>query len=59
MCEYCEELVDNRKNLLEFEGLETYIDGLGKLTQNNDNGSFYVEAKINYCPMCGRKLDED
>lgn len=59
MCEYCDILVDYRKNLLECEGFEIYIDGLGKLIQNDDNGSFYVEAKINYCPMCWRKLDED
>lgn len=55
MCEYCETLVDNRKNLLECEYFEIYIDGNGSVTDDES----CVEAKINYCPMCGRKLNED
>ena len=55
MCEYCETLVDNRKNLLECEYFEIYIDGNGNITEDE----YCVENKINYCPMCGRKLNED
>ena len=53
-CKYCEVDVDDREMLFVLEDsfyeCEIYIDGNGNLTDNiSDN-------KINYCPMCGRKL---
>lgn len=54
-CEYCEVDVDDRMALLTVECYydsqeKIYIDGNGNLTDNTS------ENKINYCPMCGRKL---
>lgn len=59
-CRYCEGDVDDRKyiardlELLE-EKIDLYIDGNGMLNVSNQDG-FYDDTKINYCPMCGRKL---
>ena len=50
-CEYCELDVYFRKNLLD--GI--YID-----SENFLSNDYECEAvKINYCPMCGRKLQEE
>lgn len=54
-CEYCEGDVDYRKNLIVNNNypshiIKIYIDGDGSLTDNTS------DKKINYCPMCGRKL---
>ena len=50
MCEYCEGEVDFRKNLMG----EIYIDGNNNLTDDIE----LEDVKINYCPMCGRKLED-
>lgn len=58
MCEYCEKgkeiCKENRKELgIELNG------GKGKLIAygtDSHNWDISVECKINYCPMCGRKL---
>ena len=53
-CKYCEVDVDDREMLFVLEDsfyeCEIYIDGNGNLTDNTS------DKKINYCPMCGRKL---
>jgi hypothetical protein len=55
-CEYCEVDVDDRVNLLELDlypeyDIEVYIDGNNNLTYNG-----FGDKRINFCPMCGRKL---
>lgn len=50
MCEYCEGKVDFRKNLMG----EIYIDGDNNLTDDLE----LEDVKINYYPMCGRKLED-
>lgn len=73
MCEYCKEndekecvainLIDEqRQGLFDEVVFQLYID-YGKLVMYVDNigGSqnyFESQKKINYCPMCGRKLSE-
>lgn len=55
-CNYCTGNVDSRKPLLVTKSLdEIYIDGNNYLT-GDDNFSLEEDTKINYCPMCGRKL---
>lgn len=55
-CNYCTGNVDSRKALLVTESLdEIYIDGENYLT-GDDEFSLKEDTKINYCPMCGRKL---
>ena len=61
-CKYCEGDVDDRNYIAkDLELLEDkiylYIDGNGMLNVSNQDG-FYDDTKINYCPMCGRKLVE-
>ena len=58
MCEYCEKgkgiCKEDRKEL----GIELH-GGKGKLIAygtDSYNWDISVECKINYCPMCGRKL---
>lgn len=55
-CEYCEGDVDDRKALIWVEGhYKIHID------ENNciESGEYpSEEKKINYCPICGRKLGE-
>ena len=54
MCRYCE------KSELLLDGMEEliYIDNnklnISNIVNNNINNS----KKINYCPMCGRKLGD-
>ena len=55
-CKYCEVDVNDRKSLLQIEtdywDFDIYIDGNNNLTHNDK----LDDNKINYCPMCGRKL---
>lgn len=55
LCEYCEVDVDDRKNIFiietDYVDYEIYVDG-----NNNLSSDFPFGKKINYCPMCGRKL---
>ena len=73
MCKYCEndgvwfwneflvdEICDNgiliRISLnIRDKKLEAQI---GNMMTNNDNDWFLFSKKINYCPMCGRRLGE-
>ena len=65
MCEYCEEAVPLKIGKTNDYGivirypnyLEAYgynVHGMG----SNGMGSNGLEVKINYCPMCGRRLGE-
>lgn len=57
-CEYCYGDVENRKQLLtDSFGEEIYIAGYNTLV-GGDNLEL-DEIKINYCPMCGRKLGKE
>jgi len=55
-CKYCEIEVDDREALIWVEGhYRIHID------ENNciESGEYPSdEIKINYCPMCGRKLED-
>jgi len=60
MCEYCEPYKDN-KELIRDKINTAYIYGgdrnyfsLGFVTAFDDR---LTAVKINYCPMCGRKLE--
>ena len=57
MCKHCENgigICENREEL----GIEL-DSGTGKLVAyglDKNNWDISVECKINYCPMCGKKL---
>ena len=55
MCEYCE----NQKELKEKEFDVTIVNNC--LVVGNQCSCGYDRARfnINYCPMCGRKLESD
>ena len=59
-CKYCESDVNDRSyvaedlDLLE-DKISLYIDG-DNLLDVSDTCGFSEAVKINYCPMCGRKL---
>ena len=60
MCEYCNKgksiCKDNRQEL----GIELH-SGISKIVAyglNKQGWDISVDCKINYCPMCGRKLGE-
>ena len=61
MCEYCEDLkeifsTDGELANISNNDLNVYRGGV------TEDGQFTViidEFKINYCPMCGRKLKDD
>lgn len=58
MCEYCEKgkaiSKDNRRELgIELHGGSGHLVAYGKDTFNCD---ISVQCKINYCPMCGKKI---
>ncbi len=59
-CLYC--IGDSQHNaaLIDEDGTLAYIDGHGLRieTFNIDGDPADVDTKINYCPMCGRKLEE-
>lgn len=55
-CKYCYGDVENRKDIMS-DGIDSIY-----ITSNNCLKSMYndyVMEKINYCPMCGRKLGGD
>lgn len=53
-CEYCE--VNNLRKMIRTDDIEALaIDKDNQLQIMPE----FVKAKINYCPMCGRKLNDD
>ena len=67
MCEYCRYNDNINKSLVKtydsnFEGLNASIVN-NQLFVSGFYDSFVgiepINAKINYCPMCGQKLDKD
>lgn len=67
MCEYCQGdkfIIDGRKYDYRFDtcaGIDVHVeDGMLMVESVKMQGSYQEkETKINYCPMCGRKLTED
>lgn len=63
MCEFCENIAKTSSEyaLKRFQGGDFITkdgDGYGLLIDTGDSGCLgYI--KINYCPMCGRKLVEE
>lgn len=56
-CKYCEVKLENRNNLLESDyEFEVYIGGDNYLVHQDEEAQV-IEIKINYCPMCGKKLE--
>ena len=55
MCKYCE------KSELLLDGMEEliYIDNNKLNISNIVNNAINNSQKINYCPMCGRKLGDE
>lgn len=65
MCEYCEKFKDNQfKLIMDNRPIDAslFIDGEhGQIywrVNGFHNGTLFAHAKIDYCPMCGRKLTE-
>ena len=54
-CEYCCGDVDDRSLLLSNGSDGIYISGNGELV--GDDIFYFEDKKINYCPVCGRKLN--
>lgn len=54
-CQYCCRDVDMRDYLLSNGNTGVYIDGNGNLV--GDDEFYFEDKKLNYCPMCGRKLE--
>ena len=56
MCEYCEKekVILTFDESVDFEGYVNIINN--QLVISNDYG--LTAIRINYCPMCGRKLEE-
>lgn len=70
MCKYCEEgkrgkfkgrkpdfIMMQDRFAIRIEKDEPYIGDYGLTVSDNEEAVEYTE-KINYCPMCGRKLGE-
>ena len=62
MCEYCQQ--DYQQTLSDEGGLTLEIIKEDKKygiesVFNGKHEHMYTFTKINYCPMCGRKLDEE
>lgn len=63
MCDFCN--IQIYENISEDEDWEiVYADGYIDVRRNCDLGNFgefsvHTEFKINYCPICGRKLSEE
>ena len=60
MCKYCEgdEYIVGKNGCASFVWMR--IGNNGNLLFNTDANEYdRGEAKINYCPMCGRKLTEE
>jgi hypothetical protein len=53
-CQYCCGDVNMRDYLLSNGDAGVYIDGNGNLT--GDDEFYFNNKKLNYCPICGRKL---
>lgn len=53
-CQYCCGDVNMRENLLSDCVSDVYIDGNGNLS--GDDELNFEPKKINFCPMCGRRL---
>lgn len=55
-CEYCHA----EYPIIEINDIYAYVDGEGEgeLCVDHDDNSVVETSKINYCPMCGRKLEE-
>ena len=56
MCEYCEK----RKSLIDHAGLLLFINknSLHAVWEEGFGSYPTADTKINYCPMCGRKLSD-
>lgn len=54
-CKYCSGDVDTRNYLISSGSEGVYIDGNNNLTA--DDEFEFEELKINFCPVCGRKLE--
>ena len=61
MCEYCEEC-----NIIYSDGeTDLHIDRLRNISNNINSfirvnmRNDFIYARINFCPMCGRKLSDD
>ena len=55
-CEYCK--VENSELLIDGNALSAYVED-AILNIGGWDGEFQIEyLKINYCPMCGRKLSD-
>lgn len=54
-CQYCYGDVDMRDYLLTNGDSGVYINGNGELT-GDDGLEFFDTKKLNFCPICGRKL---
>ena len=53
MCEYCDEIVRNRQDLMVYKD--------GKKMENDRYGfrkEISIVKNVSYCPQCGRKLSE-
>jgi hypothetical protein len=56
MCEYCDKQYDNKPVIGDgWEGTEITR---GNILEAYGDCTGFGEARINYCPMCGRKLVE-
>ena len=53
MCEYCKEDMES-KSISNKYAIETIVDG--EFLYNYCECGLHTVVKINYCPMCGRKL---
>lgn len=69
-CKYCMEnphllmKIDSRIGCFEQEPIsnkvDVYCSSQGVMTMIDNNAASIVHSvNINYCPMCGRKLEED
>ena len=58
-CEYCK--VENSELLIDGNALSAYVeDAILNIDGRGWDGEFQAEyLKINYCPMCGRKLSDE
>ena len=64
MCQFCSEKgFIPINNTVEYSGLEICVNRLGLIRVRNYNFKDIFEtqdiAKINCCPMCGRRLGDD
>ena len=59
MCEYCEK----QETIIYYDGFDVGIIGnelfLSSYYDSLFSGAYEKSVKINFCPMCGRKLRDD